>query len=118
MRSYIRINEKMIIRYSNLESSVSQDRMSNDGTSRNISVIGICFHSQCELAVDESIVIELQLPPHESPITPIARVIWCDPNEDGYDIGVELTWFDWQADEQLIFARHINDQVEPSSLED
>ena len=109
MRSFIRIHEEMIIRYRPIFSGKFVEGASNDAMTKNISVIGICFRTPYELSVNEHLIIELRLPSHETPITPIARVVWTRPIKNGYETGLELMWLDWQTDEQLIFATYINE---------
>lgn len=109
IRSFVRIGKEMMIRYRALPSSERVNITSSEAKTKNVSVVGICFQSPSELPVDEQLVIELRLPSHRNPITPIARVAWCRPGGDGYTIGLELMWLDWQADEQLIFANYIHD---------
>ncbi|MCZ6680347.1 MAG: PilZ domain-containing protein [Candidatus Poribacteria bacterium] len=107
-RAFIRVDKEMIIQYRALPSSEPTDRIASAVKTKNVSVVGICFRSPSQLPVGDQLVIELHLPSHEEPITPVARVVWCRPGGAGHDVGLELMWFDWQADEQLIFANYIH----------
>lgn len=107
-RSFVRITNEMVVQYKPLPPSTKAARTSSQAKTKNMSVAGICFYSPEKRSVGEQLVVELHIPSYATPITPIARVVWCHPGNDGYDTGLELMWLDWQADEQLIFANYIH----------
>ncbi len=57
-------------------------------TLKNISVDGMCFASETELAINETVMITI---PMLQPMFRVAaRVVWCEHNGRNYDVGVRF----------------------------
>ena len=109
-RAFIRVQRQMIIRYRALAPAEATSHPLR-GAIRNMSATGICLHTSQRLPEEERLVVEIQLPNDPTPITPVARVAWCRPRSEGYDIGLELMWLDWQDDERLRFTAFIHENL-------
>ncbi|HLF17783.1 MAG TPA: PilZ domain-containing protein [Candidatus Omnitrophota bacterium] len=69
------------------------------GISKNVSVEGLCFHSEQHLHGGDNLLIELHLPGDRGPVLMEGLVRWCEEtlNNPGYDTGVKLLTVDGKS---------------------
>ena len=110
-RMFPRIVSQMLVKYIVVTESEFKKRVS-DTLTKDISVRGIRFVSEEELPPGTRLVLELNLPDVDHPITPPGKVVWCSPRNGGYEVGVELIWLSFQDEDQLALANYINSMLE------
>jgi len=110
-RMFPRIGSQMLVKYIVVTESEFKKRI-GDTLTRDISVRGVRFVSDEELPPGTRLVLELNLPDVDHPITPPGKVVWCNPKNGGYEVGVELIWLSFQDEDQLALANYINSMLE------
>ena len=64
--------------------------------SLNISGGGLCFEATEALDKDMVVALEINSDDFSSAILALARVAWCKPRADAYEIGAEFWWIGWR----------------------
>jgi hypothetical protein len=62
----------------------------------NISGGGLCFEAREALEKDALIALEIDSDDFRSAILALARVAWCKPKGDIYEVGAEFWWIGWR----------------------
>ena len=62
----------------------------------NISGGGLCFESDQALEKDTLVALEINADNFSSAILALARVAWCKPRGDTYELGAEFWWTGWR----------------------
>ena len=110
-RKFPRITEGWKITYRILEKETIPKEPFNNFTV-NISGGGICFQSEDEVAPNTTLAIEMDSEEFPSPVMALARVVWCKPADQGYEIGAEFWWIGWKdSDAQQTIADHISSAI-------
>jgi hypothetical protein len=73
---------------------ISKESMKNFTV--NISGGGICFHSQHEIVPNTNLAVEMESEDIPSPVMALARVVWCNAANQGYEVGAEFLWVGWK----------------------
>ena len=74
----------------------------------NMSASGLCLSSPEALMPETHLAMELTLEGIDDPVMAIGRVVWCDPDDDRYRVGV---CFSWLRDEDRAPLQVIADYV-------
>jgi Tfp pilus assembly protein PilZ len=101
----------MLVKYIVVTESEFKKRV-DDTLTKDISVKGVRFETDEKLPPGTRLVLELNLPDVDHPVTPSGRVAWCRPKDEGYEVGVELIWLSFQENDQLALADYINSRLE------
>lgn len=62
----------------------------------NISGGGLCFEATEALDKDTVVALEINSDDFNSAILALARVAWCKPRGDAFEIGAEFWWIGWR----------------------
>ena len=62
----------------------------------NISGGGLCFEAAEALDKDTVVALEINSDDFSSAILALARVAWCKPHGEAYEIGAEFWWIGWR----------------------
>jgi hypothetical protein len=110
-RKFPRINEGWKITYRILETEMVSKEPLNNFTV-NISGGGICFQSEYEVVPNTALAIEMDSEEFPSPVMALARVVWCNTTDQGYEIGAEFWWIGWKdSNAQQTIADHISSAI-------
>ena len=108
MRRFIRHPSDIPIEFSLDESVAHSERL------RDVSMGGLCFHSEAPVRVGAKIYIEIDLAPFRAEGT----VAWCRKDRDTYVVGVEfsdhLTQFSLRMVEQICHIEHYRSEIQKS----
>jgi len=106
-RKFPRLDEKWRITYRLLE----REEFFNGSIRQltvNVSVGGLRFETEQEIAPETMLALEIQSDMFQSAILAISKVIWCKKAEVGYEIGAEFWWIGWHKnDAQNAVANYI-----------
>lgn len=85
------------------------------GRTHNVSRGGLCANLSEEIAIGSRIEIDLQLvfeQEHRSEALRLpARIVWCTPIDDGYQVGAQFLPLDSETTEYLtMFLRYLDDE--------
>lgn len=97
-RKFPRINKNYDISYKSIEQGQFEDNPISS-LAVNISGGGICFAANEKLAKGSVVALEINASNLESSILGLARVAWCKPSGDGYEVGAEFWWVGWRDNE-------------------
>ncbi len=79
----------------------------------NISGGGLCFEADEALQKDAMIALEINSDDFRSAILALARVAWCKPKGEAYEVGAEFWWIGWRDNQaQSSIADFIAAQTE------
>lgn len=79
----------------------------------DISGGGLAFSSETEFKVDDCVAIELTFPDLDDPLTALARVAYCRPDDAGFAIGAQFLWVGWGiAGAQEAISEHVEKALE------
>jgi hypothetical protein len=62
----------------------------------NISGGGLCFEANEALAKDTIVALEITSDDAHPAILALARIAWCKPKGDKYEVGAEFWWIGWR----------------------
>ncbi|MBU2063750.1 MAG: PilZ domain-containing protein [Candidatus Omnitrophica bacterium] len=71
---------------------------------QNISMGGISFRSDQDLAIKAPLGLDIRITPEQGPIKTFGRVAWIKKNkENDYDLGVKFSWWDREEDKKALY---------------
>jgi hypothetical protein len=94
-RKFPRIAKNYQISYT----PIDKDQFENNPISSlavNISGGGLCFEASEAVEPDTVLTLEITSGTFHSPILALARVAWCKPRGEVYEIGAEFWWIGWR----------------------
>lgn len=107
-RKFPRVSKEYRVSYS----LVDQEQFDNNPVSSlavNISGGGICFTAEEPLAKGSMVALDIDADDLHSSILALAKVQWCKPSDDIYEVGAEFWWIGWRDNEsQTTVADFIN----------
>jgi c-di-GMP-binding flagellar brake protein YcgR len=62
----------------------------------NISGGGLCFEVSSALEKDTLVALEINADSSHSAILALARIAWCKPKGNAYEVGAEFWWIGWR----------------------
>ena len=110
-RQFPRIESEILTKYIIVTESDFKRRIS-DTLTKDISVRGVRIETEEELPPGTRLVLELNLPGVDHPVTPPGRVVWCRKRGERYEVGIELIWLSFQEEDQKALADYINSKLE------
>lgn len=110
-RRFLRIESEILTKYI-LVTERDFNRRISDALTKDISVRGVRIEAEEELPPGTRLVLELNLPGVDHPVTPPGRVVWCRRKGERYEAGVELIWLSFQGEDQKALADYINSKLE------
>ena len=112
-RKFPRINKNYNVSYKSIEKGQFEDNPISS-LAVNISGGGICFEANEKLAKGSVVALEINANNLESSILGLARVAWCKPRGDRYEVGAEFWWVGWRDNET---QNHIADYIATKTTE-
>jgi hypothetical protein len=96
-RRFPRLKRSCSLRYRHIEGE-SLPTEGQEALSVNISGGGISFQVPESVEPGVLLALELTLPEFDAPVVSLGRTVWCDPADDGFQVGVEFWWIGWGDD--------------------
>lgn len=97
---------------------VDQEKFESDpihALALNISGGGVCFEVTEDLQKGTLVALEIRSDDLSAPILALAKVVWCKPQKDAYQIGAEFWWIGWRDNEaQTTIANYVASQTTPA----
>jgi hypothetical protein len=114
-RKFPRVNKHYRISYT----LVNQEQFATSplqSLAVNISGGGMCFAADDALATNTLLALEIKADNFSSTILALARVAWCKPKGDRFEVGAEFWWIGWRDHEaQALMANFIATTTTPQS---
>ena len=86
-----RIPERFRVAFREI-SKEGADPKTTAGETLNLSASGLCLVSPESLEPDTHVALELSLEGLDEAVVAIGRVVWCDPDQDAFRLGICFTW--------------------------
>ena len=94
-RQFPRVSKEYRVSYS-LVDQEQFDRNPVSSLAVNISGGGVCFSSDEPLAKGSMVALDIDADDLHSSILALAKVKWCKPQGESYEIGAEFWWIGWR----------------------
>jgi len=97
-RKFPRVSKEYRVSYSLIDQE-QFDRTPTNSLAINISGGGICFASEGPLAKGTMVALDIDADDLQSSILALAKVQWCKPSGETYEVGAEFWWIGWRDHE-------------------
>jgi hypothetical protein len=82
----------------------------------NISGGGVCFEATEDLQKGALVALDIRSDDFTAPILALAKVVWCKPRGDMYQVGAEFWWVGWgDKQAQTTLANYVSAQTTAAS---
>ncbi len=96
-RRFPRLRNSCKIRVRRVEGAM-QPTAGVEAMTVNISGGGVCYLSDVPVPPGDFLAVELSLQEFGSPVVALARAVFCDERNDGFEVGMEFWWVGWGDD--------------------
>lgn len=87
-RSFKRFHDEVRVRFRDLEGVGP----SSWGRSRDLSLGGLCLHSERRVRTGSHLALEIQIESETAPVLALARVLRANREEEGFALGLQFLW--------------------------
>lgn len=97
-RKFPRVDQNYQVSYQIIDKTELEDNPISS-LAVNISGGGLCFTAEDALEKDTIVALEINSDDFRSAILALARVAWCKPKGEKFEVGAEFWWIGWRDHE-------------------